>query len=51
MVTDMAGNVKSACLNDDEKFTIDITAPNVGVRFCDKDDEKRIRLLSQEPER
>ena len=40
MVTDMAGNVKSACLNDDEKFTIDITAPNVGVRFCDKDDDK-----------
>ncbi len=40
MVTDMAGNVKSACLNDDEKFTIDITAPNVGIRFCDKDDDK-----------
>lgn len=40
MVTDMAGNVKSACLNDDEKFTIDITAPNVGVRFCDKDNDK-----------
>ena len=38
MVTDMAGNIDTGCLADDQKFTIDTTAPKVNAAFYDSGD-------------
>ena len=38
MVTDMAGNIDTGCLADDQKFTIDTAAPKVNAAFYDSGD-------------